>query len=196
MTNLNWVDVLIIIIIIRCLYVGANRGLVIEFFKFLGMIFAVFITQHFYVRCAAVLPFIPESFGEPLAFILLWFFVILVFHLIRNGWMLICKNEESPFLGKLMGACLSVIRGVLIGGMIALLLFVSGNRFLVKSARQAFVYPDVVSVPVRFYSVTFEAVVHRLFPEEKKNDAVFELFGSKTKGRRSAGNTGGAQHAK
>src|SRR3990167_1771635 len=85
LSSFNFVDVILGLIIIRCVYSGATAGLVIEFFKLLGMLFATFIALHYFTAFAEFLNrlvSIPLNFSEMIAFLGLWFLVVLIFKII------------------------------------------------------------------------------------------------------------------
>jgi uncharacterized membrane protein required for colicin V production len=180
--NFNWIDALILAFVIRGVFVGALRGVGVEFFKFIGMIVATILTLHFYTRLGILLSAtisLPKGTNELLAFFLIWSLAVLVFKIVREGWMLLYKSEEISTASRLTGGVLAIFRTLLFSGLVFILLFLSGNRFLVKSARKAYVSCILVELSPRFYDVTFEGMISRLFPSEKKNQQVFTLIQTK-----------------
>jgi uncharacterized membrane protein required for colicin V production len=181
--NFNWIDAVIIACILRSAFVGATRGLIVEFFKFLGMVFATIITLHFYSQLGTfvTLPrFFSPKLTECLAFLLIWLVVVLIFKFIREGWSLIHKSEEISGVSKILGGILAIFRGMLIGGMIFVLIFVSQNKMLMKSSRQSFISLYLLELSPRFYNKAFDSVICKFFPDEKINNKVFALFEKKT----------------
>jgi uncharacterized membrane protein required for colicin V production len=181
--NFNWIDALIGAFIIRCVFIGLARGLIIEFFKFLGIVFATIITLHLYVRFGRFLHQtirVPNNITELLAFFLLLVAAILIFKMIREGWMVLHKNEETTRVSRIFGGLLGMFRGLLVAGLVFVMLFLSGNEFLKKSGRQSFSGFYMEELSPRLYEVTFEGIIVKLFPEEKKNEKLFILFEKKS----------------
>ena len=48
----NFLDIVIIILVIRICYIAAKGGLAVEVFKLLGALFATYISMHFYTGLA------------------------------------------------------------------------------------------------------------------------------------------------
>ena len=46
--SINWIDVALVFLLIRMIFVGVKNGFISEFFKFLGIVVAAFISLHFY----------------------------------------------------------------------------------------------------------------------------------------------------
>ena len=51
--SINWIDVGLAVLLIRMIFVGVKNGFVSEFFKFLGVVVAVFVSLHYYSFLAA-----------------------------------------------------------------------------------------------------------------------------------------------
>jgi uncharacterized membrane protein required for colicin V production len=179
LSNVNWVDILIGFIIVRSVYIGASRGLVIELFKLLGIFFATFITLHYCGKLAALFQGnvgIPLWIVELLAFLILWFAVVLIFTLIREGWLLLLKVEAATaILDKWGGGLLGLIRGLLVCGMTILLLLISGNGYLETSVHQSFSGFYLMDLSPQVYSASYDGLVKKLFPDEKKNTDILKL---------------------
>lgn len=176
--NSNWIDAILLVLTLRTIFIGIKRGLMVEFFKFLAILFATFLTLHFYVQLGLFfheMVSLPKAVQESVAFLVLWGAVSLIFKFIGEGWNLIHKVEELSFFAKISGGVLAAFRGTLIGGLILFFLVLTGNKFLVKSARQSFVGFYLQELSPRLYNVMFDGLVLKLFPQEKKNEKVFTL---------------------
>lgn len=170
-------------LLLRCLFIGIRRGLITEFFKFLGLLFATFLTLHFYVRVGQFFhtsAFFPKTSAEVLAYAALWGLVILIFKFVGEGWNLIYKSGELSFTMKILGGILAACRTALIGGLIFVLFFVAGNKTLIRNARQSFLSVYLLDLSPRLYALTFDKAVQRFFPSEKKNEEVFALYQQKS----------------
>src|SRR3990167_5864515 len=92
--NFNWIDILIACIFARVVLVGLRSTLVTEVFRVIGTFTAIFVILHYYVSFGETLNeyvFIPEMIQEPLAFVILWLTVALIFKLVGDGWTLMLR---------------------------------------------------------------------------------------------------------
>ena len=51
--SINWIDVALAFLFIRMIFIGVKNGFISEFFKFLGVVTAVFVSLHYYSFLAA-----------------------------------------------------------------------------------------------------------------------------------------------
>ena len=176
LSNLNWIDIVLVVIVLRVIYIGLKQGFVIEFFKLLGTFVASFIILHYYSAFGQVIhvyAFIPQAVQHAIAFLLLWFLVVLIFKFIRDGWMLLFKGEAHPAIHKWGGFSFAVLRAALICGLTFLLIFMSGNSYLIKTAKQSYLSPYLADISPKIYGICFDNFVGKLFPNERKNVMVF-----------------------
>ena len=174
--TIGWIDILMGCIVLRCFYIGFTKGFVVEFFKFLGMVFASFITLHYYFKIAQLLQpliSIPFVYCELVAFILIWLVCVFVFKIIRDGLMVFIKMEAHPIVHKAGGGVISLARASLICSLTFSLLFVSGNRFLIRSSRSSFSGFYLIELCPKIYWSGYDNFVGKIFPKDKKNKEVF-----------------------
>jgi len=178
-SKINPVDVIIALIFLRCLYIGLHRGFVVEFFKLLGMILATFITLHYYSHFAYLLGplvFIPYETAELLSFCLLWLFIVVIFKVVREGWMIMINPEEKiSVVQKIGGIVVAIPRAFLICGMAFLLVFSSRNFELSDSAHKSFCGFYLMDISPQIYNTIYEGLIKKVFPNEAKNSSVFKL---------------------
>jgi uncharacterized membrane protein required for colicin V production len=177
LTRINVVDVVMLCIIVRIVYIGLAQGLIVELFKVIGMIVATFITIHYYVKFAL---FIRDAFPlakpirEFLSFGFLWFLIVSVFAIVRSGWIIGFKVDRISVLSRIAGGFLALGRAALVCGLVFIFIFLSGNRAYEKSARQSLAAFYLLNVSTGLYDFMGDGVV-KVFPAEKKNGQVFEL---------------------
>lgn len=182
----NWVDILAAGIFVRCIYVGAKKGLVVEIFKFFGMIFAIFVTLHYYLRFSLFLKkhiISTQTINEFLAFVLLWGVSIVIFKIVREGYMLVTRAGQATAVTKFGGILLGVVRGALICGLLFLLLCVPGNPYLIKKIKTSWTGTGFVQLSPRIYRVSYNGFVSKFFPGEVENVKVYTLFPRDKKGK-------------
>ena len=178
LVNLNWIDILMGCIFVRCVFIGATNGLVIELFKLLGMLFASFTTLHYYVRFARFLHqtlAVHAVVNILLSYVLLWLFVVLIFKIFRDGWMIVLKTEAHASINKWGGFFFGLIRGVLVCGLTFQLLFVSDNKYLMKNAKTSMSGFYLMDLSPGIYGGFFDNFISKIFPQEGKNEEVFKL---------------------
>ena len=80
--SINWIDAALVLLFIRMIFVGVKNGFISEFFKFLGVVTAVFVSLHFYsllAAQAAVKTNFSWNYWDLAVFAGLWFAVSLFF---------------------------------------------------------------------------------------------------------------------
>ena len=179
LSDLNWVDILMGCIILRCIYMGARKGLVAEFFQLIGAFFATFIILHYYIKFANFLHYAlstPADFNELVGFILLWLIVFVIFKIVCEGWMFILKGEPHTLINKWGGVLLAIPRAALVCSLTFVLLFIANNKLLVKMSRSSLTGYYLIPLSAYVYETAYEKMVVKVFPAEEKNEKVLKLI--------------------
>ncbi len=178
MSALNWIDVLMIGIMIRMFYVGVKTSFFIELFKLLGVVFAIFITHHYYDDFGKLLHqrvhFAP-IFADTVSFALLWIVVVLIFKLVRDALLLLFKMHANPAIDQWGGFIVALSRGVLLCSLTFMLVYVSGVKYLVKYANRSLSGPYLRELSLDVYQGCFEGFVSKFFERENLNIRIFEV---------------------
>ena len=114
--SINWVDVALLVLFIRMIFVGVKNGFISEFFKSLGVVTAVFVSFHYYSflgAWVAVKTNITWDFWDFFMFAGLWFAVSVFFKYVRET-VLILFNIETKHQGfdKYAAGIVAVGRGI------------------------------------------------------------------------------------
>jgi len=176
--NFNWIDFLVIFIVIRVIYVGIKSKFLVEIFRLLGVLFAIFIALHFSWKAGYLLQeyvFMPEAICVPFSFLLLWVTSIIIFKLISNGWLLMFRFELRPVLNKCIGAFISSIRAILVASLMFMLVFTTGYEYLGRVANRSFTGPFLIDLAPNIYEFTYDYLISKCFPNEHLNVRVFNL---------------------
>ena len=177
--DLNWVDILMGCIVLRCIYVGVTKGLVVEFFKFLGAFFTTFISLHY---CDKFAKFLESALSTPaevnklLGFVFLWLLVFVFFKIISEGWQLILKTEAHPLVNKWGGIVMAIPRAALVCSLTFILIFIANNELLVRMARSSLSGYYLIPLSPYIYEVAYDKIVAKLFPKEEKNKKILKLI--------------------
>jgi uncharacterized membrane protein required for colicin V production len=179
LTGLNWIDILMAVVFARIIFIGIKNGFVVEFFKFWGIIFAVFVTLHYYSVIADFLtpqvPVLEPTAVRILVFLTLWFLVTCVFMLVRDGMMALFSVKPHPAIDKWVGAVLAVVRGLIVCSMTFFMLLLSLNPTALKLSETSWSRPVVGTLATHIYFATYWSVVNRLFPAEPVNQEALDV---------------------
>lgn len=140
--QINWVDVFVLILLIRSTYVGLKRGFLNEIFKIFGVIVTLFVAIHYYANIAQFLTTqaffskLSLPFNEGLSFICLSVSVLLIFKLggiiARFGIHL----EANGPLERMGGLVCGFIRGGILAGLVLFALNLFPFDYLKKSINE------------------------------------------------------------
>ena len=86
--SINWIDVALVFLFIRMIFVGVKNGFISEFFKSLGVVAAVFVSLHYYsflAAWAAQKTNISWDYWDLVMFAGLWFACAFFFKFFREG---------------------------------------------------------------------------------------------------------------
>lgn len=174
--QLRWADIIVILIIGRCIYIGIKRGLAVEFFKLLGTLLSVFSCLHYYSKLGAFLSkpeMIPTELGNFFAFVFIWGIFFFFSFLIREMFLFLIKLQPLAALDKWGGAFLGGIRSLFLSGMILLIFMISQIAFLDRAAKTCFFGQYALPTVTKTYTFVIERLVSLLFSSEKINEEVF-----------------------
>ena len=176
--RLNWIDLLMGLILIRAIYIGIKRGIIIEIFKLIGVLFSIFIALHYF---SAVSKFIQDKVHVPpgpadlFSYSILWGIVMSVFKFIRDGFTMLFKVEAHSVFDRWGGLLISIVRGLLLCSLTALFLRMSGVEYFVKNLEKSLTAVKLVSVSPKVYEASYDKFVSKFFPSEEVNKSVFKF---------------------
>ncbi len=179
LTSFNWLDLLMIIVMAGTIFRGAVQGVVVELFKIIGTLFATIFALHFYTRLAEVMRNavgLPIRVGEILGFILIGVLSVLIFKLIREGWLLILKVDAKSGFSQWMGALAAIFHSFLICGLLFFMVFLIGNDTLSVFAEKSATGFYLRDLSPKVYEMTYQKVLKKFFPEEEINEKAFKTI--------------------
>lgn len=177
--QLRWADIIVIVIVCRCIYIGIKRGLGVEIFKLTGILVSIFACVHYYTRVGAFLSkpeIIPTDLANFVSFILVFVVFLFFSRLIRDMFLMLIKFQPIAALDKWAGAFLGGIRGIFLSGMILLIFIVSPIGFLDRGAKVSFFGIHTFGTVAKTYTFMIEKIVNPFFPEENFNEEFFEAM--------------------
>ena len=165
---------------ILALSVCFSRGLSFlkELIKSFGALLATVITLHYFIPLGNFLKHqqvIFEPLNYLMAFIVLTAFVIFLFALVAEGWLVILKIELPPQLDRWGSWIFSLIRIYMVFGLIYVAVLVSSGS-VSQLARGSFSSASVGQISLWIYQGFFEKVVKNILPNEAIRQEVVDLI--------------------
>lgn len=175
--HLNWLDLLTGGLFGRAVYIGIKRGFVIEIFKVIGTIAALYITLHY---CTAFSKFLHEQFRIQTAFTdifsfgFLWGFIILVAKLVRDTLLMLVHIEPQGPLNKWGGLILGVVRGLLLASLTLVYFEFTNIDSLKKYVHSSVLGKRLVRMAPDMYEGCYEGLIVKFFPKEELNKSILK----------------------
>lgn len=179
--GINWVDFLIIGIILRMCYIGLRTGIGIEFFKLLGVWIATMTTFQLYSTPLAdmlheKLPALPIDAADAFVFITLLTIIMLVVRMIRESFFLLVKIDAQNSLNKWGGLVLGFTRGIWIASLALMIMNISTIQYLETIAKSSLFGHRFINIAPQIYEVSHRIIISKLFPNTKVNDQIFQVI--------------------
>lgn len=181
LTRLNWIDFIVLSVLIRVLYVGGKNGFIVELFKLIGIIFTTYISLHYYIKLSDLIgqrlpkAQVPSELVHFLVFILLVAVSYSVFVLVRRAFCNLVKMEAAPLLSKWGGVFLGIGRGILTSSLVMIILLMSIFSYMNASVRKSYSGRYLFDVAVGTYSVIWNSFMSKFMAGEKFNDAISKI---------------------
>ncbi len=179
LTSFNWLDLLMVIVMIGAVLRGTVQGFVGELFKLLGMICATIFALHFYVRAAEAFQrsfLLSAKFGEVLSFVLISILVILIFKLIREGWLLILKVDTKSSFSQWLGGFVAIFNALLICSLLFFFISLFKNEALNVFAEKSATGVYLRDLSPRIYKAAYHGALYKFFPDEVINEKALRIL--------------------
>ncbi|MDE2222036.1 MAG: CvpA family protein [Candidatus Omnitrophica bacterium] len=173
--SINWIDVVLLFLFIRMIFIGVKNGFLSEFFKFLGVVTAVFVSLHFYSYVAAWTAqktHLSWGYWDLVVFACLWGLITLAFKFLRDGILLLFKVETThEGFDKYAAGVVAVGRGLLVCSLTLFLILLIHNGPLTRMAVRSYSFKITGHAAVGTYSFLYNGLVDKLFPAGHYNAA-------------------------
>ncbi len=188
LASINWVDVAMLVLLIRIVFIGVKTGFVIELFKLLGVLSAVFIGLHYYALLAAIIAqktnWSLESW-EFVIFVLLTLGVAVLVKFLREGFLAIFKFETAHAGVNQWGAgILSVLRALLLASLVMYALLLTRAECLQRQTLMSVSQKLVLKAAPKTYSFLFHRWIGKIYTQERFNADVFNVISRNSVGRK------------
>ena len=178
--SINWIDVAMLILLVRVIFIGAKSGFVTEFFKLSGVLSAVFIGLHYYLLLSA---FVSKKTNWPLEalewvfFVLLVCLMVLVVKFLRDSFLVLFKFETTHAGFNQWGAgVLSIARALLLASLIMYGILLTRVESLQRQVLTCVSHKLALKAASNTYSFLYHNFVGKIFIQEKFNEDVFNVI--------------------
>lgn len=179
--QLNWIDIIVVFLLFRIIYIAAAKGVITELFKLMGVVFALFISLQYFTALSDAARSKAGFKNMPLQFVDFLFFLVLVpvsyllFVIIREAFQRLVKTEIAPIFNKWTAFCLGILRGLLIASLIAFGLVISSIAYLKDSVRSSYLGRRMFYISTSTYTKIYEGVISKFSTQEKINKTISEI---------------------
>jgi len=176
----NWVDIFVVVILIRVCWAAIKGGFLAELFKTLGTISAIYLSLHYYIVLSDSIRERISAKNVPLDFLDFVFFIVLaitgylLFVILRQAVLKFINMEPIPQLNKWGGFGLGVIRAFLLTGLLIFMLLISSISYLQKSVVNSFSGEYFSKIAPGVYGSLWNGVASKFMTKEKFNQTVLE----------------------
>ncbi len=177
--QINWVDIFVLILVVRICFIAAKCGFPIELFKFMGTIAAIYFSFHYFVILSdyinnwlALGERLPLEFLQFIVFVLLAISGYAAFILLRSILYRFLKMEAVSALNKWGSLILGITRGVFLSSLIIFAMFISSIGYFKNSAKASYSGERLFMIAPNTYSWLWNSVVAKFAVNEKFNSTI------------------------
>ncbi len=160
LSQINWIDIVVLILLIRTSYVGLSRGLTKDFFSFLAIIITTCFSIHYYELLAGFLTshmdFLNNKTAILLSFMLLVIGSLLIFKIFVYLISQLIKIEFASFLEKIGGLIIGIVYGFLLSSLLIIILSFSETDYIQGSLRRSWSAPFIIEIAPRTYDTVLK----------------------------------------
>lgn len=184
LTQLNWVDVVVVLLFVRICFTAIKGTLFAEFFKLIAVISATYFSLHYFTSLADLIientsgkdmPNAPVELVDFIVFCLLAAAGYLLFVFLREALHRVIKMQPLPDLDRWGGLVLGGIRGVLLISLLMFMLCMSSIEYLQRSVGTSYLGRRLFTVAPSLYSGIWNGVISKFNSKEEFNSAVSEV---------------------
>ncbi len=180
LTKFNWVDIVVICLILVTTYRGAKKGFIIEIFKLLGVVLSIYVSLHYFSDASDNLleyfPAVGMIFSDSLCFVILATVSYLAVLALREVLRRFFKTEAPSGLQRWGGLVLGFVRGLLLTSMLLISFYFINSHYLKESTEKSFLGSRLVNTDVKAYEGIFNAVVSKFSPGAKFNQHIYGIL--------------------
>ena len=168
-------DLALLVVMLRALFVGYQKGLIIEVMKLLSVILTMFFAMHYYVLLADFLlklPIMDKNYSKIFSFGVITGVGFLFFWLVRQGWLLILKAKWRWEIDKTLATVVSFFRGFLLCELLFIGLLIWGQPGMLDQIHRSWSKGWLEKSSLSFYETGYK-VLKIISPREDANSQIF-----------------------
>lgn len=179
--QINWLDVCILALIIRVIYISLKTGFSTELFKLLGTVTAVYLSLHFYVSFSTlVIKYVPvEGIPEPVVYfaiiIILATAGYLLFVSFRYMFFHYIKLEAVSNLDKWGGLILGIARAILLSSLVIFVVVLTNIGYFKSSVKDAYSQKYLFRAAPDTYTWIWENIFSKFSTNDKFNKDILRV---------------------
>jgi len=183
--HFNWVDILVVVVLIRIVLMGLAHGIAFELLKLLGTLTGIHLCFHYYSGAASAVHGFGAFKAVPLPVVTICLYVLLffigygAFLLLRLGLKRFITMEVVPEVSKWGGCALSFLRSFFVISPVLYACLLLPGDYFPKSLQRSLSGPALVRVAPSTYSFFWNAILSKFRGQETINKAVKETLAGK-----------------
>ena len=137
-TRVNWADVAVLIIILRSVYIGSQRGFFGELFYILGAFLAIIFGMHFYPPLANFINtylFIQLNIADLMSFLIITLAFYFLFRFFYGLLRKAIKLEIFPGANRIGGGILGFCKGFIVSVLLFLTMMLTPINYVTYSVK-------------------------------------------------------------
>ncbi|MDP8260043.1 MAG: CvpA family protein [Candidatus Gygaella obscura] len=176
--RLNWVDICIVVLFVRLIFIGAKTGFPTELLKLIGLVSGSIISFHYYVSFGAWVNAkvnMPKAPVEFVSYIVILVVSLFSFVLIRNLILRLVHIEAVSTVNRWGGLLLSILRAVFLCSAIIIGMLIIDNDYLKRSIDTSFFSNKIAMSGPNTYRFTWNIVLSKFSSSKELNKQLFDL---------------------
>jgi len=181
--QINWLDLLGIVLFLRLIYIAGEKGFFVEFFKLLGVFCAVFLAFENFLPLA---DFFYQRWHFPLgilrasSFLLLAIFGYSIFIILRDLVLKFVKRAEKlQSWERILAVSLAIFRASVIFSLISMSLALSQIKTFRQANKEALTSAYFLPLSYNVHKFLLNKVLVNIYPSSGKNRVVEEAIENK-----------------
>lgn len=177
---INWLDIIVLVIVVRSVFLGAKHSLTTELFNFFGTAISLILAVQWYSKISDVLILnfsLPIWFSNMLCFVIIVEIIGLIFKYTLVALLKVLNIQLIPQLEKIGSSIIGLGRGVIVAGILVLILSFIPNGYMKESIHEkSFSGNFLINVTERTYTSLMFWI-----PEKEREFNIFNTPAAKTK---------------
>lgn len=180
LTKFNWIDIVVVALILIMSYRGFKKGFIVEMFKLSGIVLSIYVSLHYFSRASDFLeqrfPIVKLVYWDFICFTILAVMSYLAMVAARDIFCRFVKVEAASGLNKWGGLAAGFFRGSLTASMLFLLFYFSTVTYLKESVKKSYLGSQSVVTDVKVYEFIFNNIASKFSPGDKLNQGIYEVL--------------------